>query len=66
MIQVSIEKRDGRWVAYRWGKSAAILRPVPGNTRHASAASWPTREAAIAELPVLIGGPIEVMRHYGE
>ena len=60
-FKVTLEQRGSDWLAYPWGKSAPIVRPAPGNTRPASAATWPTCADALAELPALLGGPIEVV-----
>lgn len=65
-IKVSLHKDwTGWWHACLWGKSAPILRPVPGNTHPATRASWRTEAEAVADLPVLVGHPIEVVRVYG-
>lgn len=61
-IKVTLEQNAyGRWNALLWGKSSQILRPVPGNTRPASAAEWLTPFAAERELPELLGHPIEIV-----
>jgi hypothetical protein len=60
---IQLVRRGNDWVAYFWGKSAPVLRPVPGNTVPARAALWPSREAAITELEAwfgtikIMGGP---------
>lgn len=60
-VKVEVYKSDGRWVASVWGKGAAIVRPVPGNVHPARRAVWETIDAAIAELPDLVGAPVEVV-----
>lgn len=60
MTRITIEDRGTGVVAFPWGKSAPILRPVPGNAYLASAAWWPTRDAALEEMGKWFG-PIEVM-----
>ena len=60
-IELVHRSDSGRWVAVPWGKSSPIPRPVPGNRRPAGGAQWNSVDAAIAELPSLIGFPIQVV-----
>lgn len=48
--KIHIVERYGVINAIPFGRSSALLEPVPGNTRPASAKTWPTVEAARAEL----------------
>lgn len=48
------ERADGWFEAVPRGKSAPILRPVPGNTAPAHAARWRHRGEALAELCELL------------
>jgi hypothetical protein len=64
-MKIEIQREARGWVAYQQGKSAPILRPVPGNTRPASAATWATHAAAVADLPALIGAEIELVTEPG-
>jgi hypothetical protein len=66
-IKVTIEQdgSDWWWRAYVFGRSAPLLRPVPGNAYPAQSARWPTADAAVAELPGLLGHAIEVVRVIG-
>lgn len=62
-IRVALEQNyAGQWNAILCGKSNRIVRPVPGNTRPASAAEWPSPFAAERELPDLLGHPVEIIR----
>lgn len=59
VVQIELhEQPSGAWCASIHGKSAHVLRPVPGNTRPASPARWPSREAALAELPAMLNARI--------
>lgn len=62
MIRVRLwREHNGRWTATLDGKSSPILRPVPGNTHPAGRAEWRTEAEARAELPALLGHPVEVV-----
>ena len=50
MLRLTLEPRGAGWVAYPDGKSAPVLRPVPGNAYPAHAAWWATKSEARAEL----------------
>jgi hypothetical protein len=62
VIRVSIYRDDmtRQWYAFLEGKGSRIS-PSGDPTRPAM---WRSREAAIAELPTLVGGPIEVLPHH--
>ena len=60
-FKVQLVQRGAQWTAVPWGKMAPIVRPVPGNTRMAGAATWATQEEARAELPTLCGCSVEVV-----
>lgn len=61
-IRVRLWREGNEWSAMLDGKSSPILRPVPGNTHPACAAMWATADAAVAELPSLLGHPVEIVR----
>jgi hypothetical protein len=61
-VELVQDKNTGQWRACVWGRGAAILRPVPGNTSPAHAATWATEADARAELPALCGCAINVVR----
>lgn len=61
-IKIELQRRGNEWKAFVWGKSAPILRPVPGNVTPSTAAVWRSRAEAEAELPTLLGTPIAVVR----
>ena len=59
------KEQNGWWTACLVGKASPILRPVPGNTSPARRAEWRSQAEAEAELPALLGHPVEVVRVYG-
>ena len=59
--RVRLWERGGWWTATIDGKTAPIVRPVPGNAHPATAAQWRTQEDAAAELPKLLGWSVEVV-----
>ena len=66
IIKIEIEhcKFGSGCRAYIWGKGAPILRMA--DDRPSSSAWWPTEEAAVAELPAMLGHPVAVVRRDGK
>lgn len=60
---VALWEEGGWWSATKWGKGHPILRSSTDG-RPTTRATWPSRDAALEEIPRLVGAPVVVVREY--